>query len=114
MGWDTPTSDKDSSLEFACVADESYLYIAVRIWDDKKVVDEDTGDNVYMDDSIEVYVDGDNSKSSEYEPDVSQITIGRYNVGRDPANPMLNSWTGMNGQGKAASETGSGFGRASR
>jgi hypothetical protein len=113
MAWDRPmegvvlpASDADASFEFACVIGGKNLYVAVKIQDDKKVVDENMGDDVYMDDSIEIYIDGDNSKSSEYEPDVSQITIGRYNTGRDPERPLLNSWTGMNEQGKAAADTG--------
>jgi len=106
MGWTTPEDDEDGSFEFACVADEKFLYVAIKIWDDEKRVDESVGDSVYLDDSIELYVDGDNSKAAEYEPDVSQITIGRYNIGEDPEAPMLNAWTGNNGKGKPASQTG--------
>jgi len=105
MGWDIPDDDEDGSLEFACVADEEYLYVAVKIWDDEKVIDEDVGNDVYMDDSLEIYIDGDNSKSEDYEADVSQITIGRYNAEGKPTQPKLNSWRGMNEAGKAASET---------
>lgn len=113
MGWDNPyegishpLNDNDSSFKFACVADNECIYVAVKIWDDKKVIDEDIGDDVYRDDSIEIYIDSDNSKSSEYESDVSQITIGRYNVGNDSEHLKLNSWKGMNRRGIAANETG--------
>jgi hypothetical protein len=106
MGWNTPKNDEDGSFEFACAADENFLYIAIKIRDDDKCVDENVGDDVWNDDSIELYIDGDNSKSAEYEADVSQITIGRYNIGEDPKTPKLNAWTGGNGLGQAASATG--------
>lgn len=113
MGWNTPregivrpTDDQDASFEFACIADEKYLYVAVKIYDDKKIVGEDISDNVYLDDSIEFYIDGDNSKSKVYEPDVGQITIGRYNVGTDVTHPRLNAWKGTNGKGIPATATG--------
>jgi hypothetical protein len=107
MGWDNlPESDDDASLEFACVADEGDLYVALKIRDDRKCINEDTGRGIFQDDSVEIYVDGDNSKPAVYEPDVCQISIGRYNVGRDPNNPMLNDFRGWNGQGAAANETG--------
>jgi len=110
MGWNNSDNNDDGSFEFACVAgvgvDSPYLYVGIKIWDDEKVVDEDVGENVEKDDSVEVYVDGDNSKPSEYEKDVSQITIGRYNIGGDPENPKLNSFKGGNGAGTPASETG--------
>jgi hypothetical protein len=106
MGWNTPKDDEDGSLEFACVADDKYLYVAVKIWDDEKCVDEDKGDSVYKDDSIELYVDGDNSKSNEYEADCSQITIGRYNIGEDPEDPMLNGYRGGSGNGTPANQSG--------
>jgi hypothetical protein len=107
MGWDTrPDDDGDASCEFACVADENYLYVAVKTRDDAKCVDEDTGRGLFQDDSVEIYVDGDNSKPSEYEPDVCQITIGRYNVGGDPDNPKLSDFRGWNWRGAAPDETG--------
>jgi len=106
MGWNLPENDKDGSFEFSCLADREFLYIAILVSDDEKCVDENIGGDVYQDDSVEVYIDGDNSKATEYEPDVSQITIGRYNLGEDPASPMLNAWTGNSGQGMPADQTG--------
>jgi hypothetical protein len=89
MGWDNPTDDADGSLEFACVADNDYLYFAVKIWDDAKVVDENTGGDVWQDDSIEAYVDGGNEKAGSYDDNDRQLTIGRDNVGGDVDNPMM-------------------------
>ena len=63
MGWDKlPESDDDASLEFACAADEGNLYVALKIRDDSKCVNEDTGRNIFQDDSVEIYIDADNSK----------------------------------------------------
>jgi hypothetical protein len=107
MGWSNlPESDDDASLEFACAAGEGNLYVALRIQDDSKCINEDTGRNIFQDDSVEIYIDGDNSKPAVYEPDVCQISIGRYNVGGDPNNPMLNDFRGWNWEGAAANETG--------
>jgi hypothetical protein len=107
MGWSNlPESDDDASLEFACVAGEGNLYVALKIRDDEKCVNEDTGRNIFQDDSVEIYIDGDNSKPEVYEPDVCQISIGRHNVGREPNNPMLNDFRGWNWEGAAANETG--------
>jgi endo-1,4-beta-xylanase len=107
MGWSPfPSSDADGSLEFACVADNDYLYVGILVKDDAKCVDENIGDDVYLDDSVEIYIDGDNSKSSEYEADVCQITTGRYNVNGDLNNPKLNNFRGLNDKGAAAGTTG--------
>lgn len=99
-------NDNDASFEFACVADTNNLYVAIKIWDDVKCVDKNIGDNVFLDDSVEIYIDGDNSKSSEYEADVCQITIGRYNVNGALNNPKLNNFRGLNDKGAAAGTTG--------
>lgn len=107
MGWaPLPDDDNDGSYEFACVADGDNLYIGIKTWDDAKCVDEDVGDSVYQDDSMELYIEADNSKPGEYEADCCQITVGRYNVGGNPNDTKLNCWRGGNGQGQAACETG--------
>jgi len=42
MGWSNrpdakkPNNDNDASYEFACVADENNLYVAIKTWDDAK------------------------------------------------------------------------------
>lgn len=107
MGWEAlPESDSDLSCEFACVADESNLYVAIKVWDDVKCVGEDTGNGLFQDDSVEIYIDGDNSKPTEYEPDVCQITIGRLSAGKHPDNPELNFFKGASGRGASAADTG--------
>jgi len=89
MGWNTPEDDDDGSYEFACVADNRYLYVAIKIWDDKEVTGETAGHDVYKDDCVELYIDGDNSKAGNYDGNDSQIMIGRDNLGGDPKKPSL-------------------------
>ncbi|MBD3182796.1 hypothetical protein GF312_10925 [Candidatus Poribacteria bacterium] len=69
-------------------------------------MNEDTGDNVWKNDSIEVYIDGDNSKPGVYEADCSQMTLGRYNIDSPIDEPILNGYKGANGQGIAANTLG--------
>ena len=99
MGWgEIPENDEDLSFEFACVADEEFLYVGVKIYDDVRVVDEDVDDNVYHDDCVEIYIDGGNEKTQEYDLNDTQIMIGRDNVGYNhlPDKPKLSgsSWRG--------------------
>ncbi|HEX28782.1 TPA: hypothetical protein ENG04_01730 [Candidatus Poribacteria bacterium] len=95
MGTQPAPDDKDASYEFACLADEQFLYVAFKVYDDKKVVDEDTGCDVWKDDSVEIYIDGGNEKAGAYDGNDSQVTIGRDNVGGDPDNPKLGGCVGQ-------------------
>ena len=95
MGTQPAPNDDDASFEFACLADDNFLYFAIKIHDDKKVVDEDVGCNVWKDDSFEVYIDGGNEKAASYDGNDSQVTIGRDNVGGDPDNPKLGGCVGQ-------------------
>jgi len=97
MGWSNPTNDADGSLEFACVADNDYLYVGILVKDDVKVVDENVGTDVWQDDSAELYIDGGNEKAAAYDANDAQITIGRDNVGGDINKPKL----GGSGPGSA-------------
>ena len=89
MGWNNPDSDADGSMKFACVADDQFLYVGVKIWDDAKVIDENVGGDVWQDDSVEIYIDGGDEKASTYDANDAQITIGRDNVGGDVLHPKL-------------------------
>ena len=86
--------DKDASYEFACVADADFLYVAFKVYDDTKVVDENTGCDVWKDDSVEVYIDGGNEKAKAYDANDSQVTIGRDNIGGDINKPKLGGCVG--------------------
>jgi hypothetical protein len=100
-------NDNDSSFEFASVADEKNLYVAIKIWDDVKCSGENTEYFTYLDDSAVIYIDGDNSKPNVYEEDVCQMIIGRDNVNCDPNNPILhNNHRGLNSKGAPAGTTG--------
>ncbi len=101
MGWGTlPDDDADGSCEFACVADAEFLYVAIKVYDDDKVVGEDMGDAMYEDDCMEVYIDGGNEKAGAYDLNDSQIMIARDNVDNPdcPDDPLLagNHWKGDN------------------
>ena len=98
MGWSPfPSSDADGSLEFACVADNDYLYVGILVKDDMKVVGENVGGDVWQDDSAELYIDGGNEKAAAYDANDAQITIGRDNVGGDINKPKM----GGSGPGSA-------------
>jgi len=57
-------SDTDLGGGWRAVWDEDALYVHVDVVDDRKSVDSDI---VYQDDSVELYVDGDNSKRPDYD-----------------------------------------------
>lgn len=110
MGWaPLPKDDADGSLEFACIADNTALYVAVKISDDAKVVGENTGGDVWQDDSVEIYIDGGNEKAAAYDKNDAQITIGRDNVGGDVNNPKMGGSGPRTGIKAAVVDTGSGW-----
>jgi hypothetical protein len=55
---DPPTDDWD--MIFACAADQDFLYVAWKIVDDTLISHEQTYCDVWQDDSIEIYIDGNN------------------------------------------------------
>jgi hypothetical protein len=60
-----PSSPNDLSAEYRAMWDENNLYVLVDVTDDILRHDS-TPDNWYQDDSVEVYIDAGNSKSSQY------------------------------------------------
>ncbi|HHE54474.1 MAG TPA: T9SS type A sorting domain-containing protein [Caldithrix abyssi] len=58
-------NEQDLSVKFKLAWDENAIYLLTRIIDDAKV--RDSGDNLFLDDDLEVYFDMDNSKSSYYD-----------------------------------------------
>lgn len=87
-------NENDASYEFACVADSNYLYIAFKVYDDVKKVDENKACDVWQDDSVEIYIDGGNEAAGSYDNNDSQITIGRENVGGNVEKPVLGGCVG--------------------
>lgn len=77
-------NDRNASLKFAVCADNEYLYVGFEITDDKVIYGEDTGCNVWKDDSVEVYIDGGNEKAGAYDVNDAQITIGADFIDQEP------------------------------
>ena len=59
-----PSSSEDCSGTWRALWNWEYLYVLVEVKDDALTNDSGGGDNKWNDDSVEVYVDGDNSKGS--------------------------------------------------
>lgn len=93
--WGTqPAPDMaDASFEFAACADDQWLYVAIKVTDDKLQTGEDLNADLWKDDSVEIYIDPNNGKTATYETKEgnwdSQITIGAINIGGDINAPML-------------------------
>ena len=65
---DAETTGNLPYRRWAAMHDGSYLYIVVLV-DDVGQRFRDSGESLYDDDSLELYIDGDNSKSSSYDND---------------------------------------------
>ena len=84
-----PESEEDAGFEFAALADAEYLYIAVRVADDRVQAGADFHSQCdgWQDDSIEIYIDALNdgpecgaANANCYKADDAQITVLRQNV----------------------------------
>ena len=82
-------NDKDASCSFAAVADDEWLYVALKVSDDKIVTGEVFGGDLWKDDSVEIYIDANHAETASYEKDDSQITIGAINIGGNIEEPEL-------------------------
>jgi len=86
-------NEADASYAFAAVADEKWLYVAFKIKDDKIKKGEQVGNNVWQDDSVEIYIDPNHGETDIYEKKDgkwdSQITIGADNIGGKVQAPLL-------------------------
>ena len=99
VAWEHQTSiqgapvkdDKDSDFAMACVADDTNLYIAFDITDDKIVSGKSKWPDYYLEDSIEFFIDPNNKKTSAYDNDDAQVTIAAGNIGRGLKTTMLNN-----------------------
>ncbi|MBB6734463.1 sugar-binding protein [Cohnella zeiphila] len=63
----------DNHVSFGTMWDDNSLYVAVRVLDANLAND---SDQAYQDDSVEIYVDGNNERSATYGSDDHQITLG--------------------------------------
>jgi len=71
---------KDATCSFAAIADSKWLYVAIKVTDDKIITGEVSGNDLWKDDSVEIYIDANNAGTAAYEKDDAQITIGANNI----------------------------------
>jgi hypothetical protein len=83
--------DADASLEFAAVADDDWLYVAIDVKDDTIISGE--SDN-WEDDSVEIYIDANHARTETYEDDDAQITIGAGSIGQAVDSPIITGSSG--------------------
>lgn len=101
-----PADNVDSAFSWGAVMDDKYLYLAVAVNDDKRIVNQTTDDNlIFLDDSVEFYIDGGNEKSHVYDGNDAQIAIARGDDDDDPNNPRFSPWEG-DGHGIPGDQTG--------
>jgi len=70
-----PSSPADCSGTWRALWDWEYLYVLVEVTDDSLTNDSGGGNNKWNDDSVEVYVDGDNSKRGSVDENDHQYTF---------------------------------------
>ncbi|MFS0726414.1 sugar-binding protein [Paenibacillus sp. 1P07SE] len=74
----------DNDVAFSTAWNEEFLYVGIRVIDVHKVNDSTRG---YEDDSVEIYIDGNNGRSGTYGSEDHQITLGwqdaELSVGRN-------------------------------
>lgn len=77
-------SQDDASYFFAAVADEGYLYVAFKVYDDIRVVEDR---NFFQEtDGVEIFLSGSQSPSNRYGPADVQIAVrrdGKVRFGRN-------------------------------
>jgi hypothetical protein len=94
------TGDNDISAVIKSQWDPSFLYVLVEVRDDTLVQD---SDDVYRDDSVELYLDGNNAKTETFDDDDFQITV-------DFTNRLTGTWSGsISGLQHAARQISDGY-----
>ena len=71
---------KDATCSFSVLADSEWLYVALRVTDDEILTGEVMGNELWNDDSVEIYIDANHAEAGAYEQDDAQITIGAVNI----------------------------------
>ncbi|MCB1071088.1 MAG: hypothetical protein KDL31_12095 [Kiritimatiellae bacterium] len=90
-----PQDDVDCSYTWGAMMDDENLYVAVRVVDDYKIAHETPDDNlIFLDDSVEFYIDGGNEKNTSYDKNDAQIAIARGEDWDNPATPRISPWSG--------------------
>jgi len=78
-----PSSPNDLSAGFKTMWDENNLYVLIEVTDDN-LKNDSSPDQWWFDDCVEVYIDADNSKSSQYDGNDAQ-----YHFDWDKTNPTM-------------------------
>jgi hypothetical protein len=73
------TGTSDNNLTFGTMWDAQNLYVAVKVLD-ANLKNDSGSTTTYQDDSVEIYIDGDNSRSAVYGTDDHQITLGWHDT----------------------------------
>ncbi|KRF03694.1 hypothetical protein ASG89_02740 [Paenibacillus sp. Soil766] len=73
------TGTSDNNLTFGTMWDAQNLYVAVKVLD-ANLKNDSGSTTTYQDDSVEIYIDGDNSRSGVYGTDDHQITLGWHDA----------------------------------
>lgn len=101
-----PQNNTDCSYTWGAMMDDRNLYVAVEVFDDYKIAHETDDDNlIFLDDSVEFYIDGGNEKHPAYDANDAQIAIARGEDWDDPSAPRISPWEGY-GSGIPGDRTG--------
>ena len=78
-----PENANDLSASFKCFCDNEYLYVTVKVNDDSLVFGQEIFEQGYMDDSVEIYFDGDmqNISNDGYDSNDGYIRIMQTQYG---------------------------------
>lgn len=76
-----PSDEADFSAGFKAIYDNQAFYVLIDVTDDKLVND---SDDFWLDDTVEIFLDADNSKSNSYDEDDYQ-----YNFSWDSSSPTM-------------------------
>ena len=103
-----PTSPEDCSGSWRALWDEEYLYVLVNVIDEALVQDSDPSQG-WLDDRVEIYVDGDNAKGATTDDNDYQYNF-RWNFG-DVETPVewYNSPRSLQGVEYGVATTNSGY-----
>lgn len=95
------TGTSDNNITFGTMWDETNFYVGVKVLDANLINDSEAA-KTYQDDSVEIYIDGDNSRSTQYGIDDHQITLGWHDQ-------LLSAGAGIPGVTFAQKEIDGGF-----
>jgi hypothetical protein len=104
-----PTSPADCSGKWHAVWNWEALYVLVEVTDDVLTNDSGGGDNKWNDDSVEIYVDGDNSKRTSVDTNDHQYTFRWNDEILETPSAIHNGAPSLEGVEYAAATTATGY-----